>query len=393
MASISKLPNGKWRARYRDVNGKEHARHFDKKASGQRWLDEVVAAQVAGTYVDPTAGKVTFQEYAEAWRKLKTHGTSTSQRIESQLRVHVYPSIGHMPIGKIRKPHLQGWLLGMRLAESTKNIALGTVKSIFNDAVSERVIASNPAADLKLPSRASAQDMWIPSWKQVNAIRGELPSMYKAVVDVVVGSGLRQGEFLGLEVDCIDFLKDKTITVRQQRQQRPSPMHISLPKTAHSRRSVPVADVTLEALAEHIRNFGRTIQVYDGNNPLFKRGGDLTELKRDARILFPWKGASGNYGLMWANDWRRMWNGAATAAGWPVSGGRAGVHCLRHFYASGLIRYGESVTTVCRRLGHANPNVTLAIYAHLWPDSDQTTRQAVMAMYAQQDEESEEKAQ
>ena len=36
------------RARYRDETGKEHARHFTKKANAQRWLDVVTAAVVRG---------------------------------------------------------------------------------------------------------------------------------------------------------------------------------------------------------------------------------------------------------------------------------------------------------------------------------------------------------
>ncbi len=51
-------------------------------------------------------------------------------------------------------------------------------------------------------------------------------------------------------------------------------------------------------------------------------------------------------------------------------------HWLRHYYASLLIRYGESVKTVQARLGHATAAETLDTYGHLWPDSDDRTRQA-----------------
>jgi integrase len=52
-------------------------------------------------------------------------------------------------------------------------------------------------------------------------------------------------------------------------------------------------------------------------------------------------------------------------------------HDLHHFYASLLIRHGESVKTVQARLGHANAAATLDTYSHLWPDSDDRTREAV----------------
>ncbi len=52
-------------------------------------------------------------------------------------------------------------------------------------------------------------------------------------------------------------------------------------------------------------------------------------------------------------------------------------HDLRHYYASLLIRHGESVKVVQRRLGHKTAQETLDTYGHLWPDSDGRTREAV----------------
>jgi integrase len=58
------------------------------------------------------------------------------------------------------------------------------------------------------------------------------------------------------------------------------------------------------------------------------------------------------------------------------------MHDLRHFYASLLIRHGESVKVVHARLGHATAAETLDTYSHLWPDSDDTTRAAVDSAFA-----------
>jgi hypothetical protein len=55
-------------------------------------------------------------------------------------------------------------------------------------------------------------------------------------------------------------------------------------------------------------------------------------------------------------------------------------HDLRHFYASLLIRAGESVKSVQRRLGHKSAVETLDTYSHLWPDSEDRTREAVDAV-------------
>lgn len=62
-------------------------------------------------------------------------------------------------------------------------------------------------------------------------------------------------------------------------------------------------------------------------------------------------------------------------AGLPTG---TGFHSLRHFYASLLIRHGESVKVVQARLGHASASErTLDTYSHLWPDSEDRTRLAV----------------
>lgn len=68
------------------------------------------------------------------------------------------------------------------------------------------------------------------------------------------------------------------------------------------------------------------------------------------------------------------WRAAVAESGLPAG---TGFHALRHYYASLLIRHGESVKTVQARLGHASAVETLDTYSHLWPDSDDRTRDAI----------------
>jgi integrase len=69
-----------------------------------------------------------------------------------------------------------------------------------------------------------------------------------------------------------------------------------------------------------------------------------------------------------------VWRPAVKSSGAPAG---TGFHSLRHFYASLLIRHGESVKVVQARLGHASAAETLDTYSHLWPDSEDRTRVAV----------------
>jgi hypothetical protein len=86
MAGISRLPNGKYRPRYRDEHGKERACHLDRKVDAQRWLDEVTAAMVTGTYVDPSAGRHNFAEYYAEWsaRQVWAPGTEAAMSLAAR---------------------------------------------------------------------------------------------------------------------------------------------------------------------------------------------------------------------------------------------------------------------------------------------------------------------
>ena len=54
-------------------------------------------------------------------------------------------------------------------------------------------------------------------------------------------------------------------------------------------------------------------------------------------------------------------------------------HALRHTHASQLIASGVDIVTISRRLGHAKPSVTLAIYAHMFHIDDRKAAAAINA--------------
>lgn len=58
------------------------------------------------------------------------------------------------------------------------------------------------------------------------------------------------------------------------------------------------------------------------------------------------------------------------------------IHDLRHYYASLLIASGLDVKVVQARLRHASAKTTLDMYGHLWPDKDESAREAVAVAFA-----------
>lgn len=354
MASVARRGDG-WRARYRDAAGREHARHFQRKVDAQRWLDEVTAAVVTGTYVDPRAGRQTFREYAERWRAAQVHRPSTAAYTETMLRRHVYPALGSTPLADVQPSDVQAWVkaLSATLAPSTVGIVHGVVSGIFRAAVRDRRLVGNPCEGTRLPRVERAQVVPL-TIEEVRRLEEAVPARFRALVTLSAGTGMRQGECLGLTVDRVDFLRRELRVDRQLVTPPKGPPAFGPPKTLASVRTIPLPATVLDALAAHLAEYPAADLVF------------TTE--EGAPIRRP--------------SFSRVWRPAATAAG--LSTDRT-FHDLRHFYASLLIRHGESIKTVQARLGHASAAETLDTYAHLWPDSDDRTRAAIDSAFSAAD--------
>jgi integrase len=361
MSSIKRRPDGQWRARYRDDAGREHAKHFDRKADAQRWLDEVTASQVTGSYVSPKAGRITFAQYFADWssRQIWVPGTEQAARLAAGS-----VTFGDTPLAALRRSHIEAWVKTMTAPREGKpdGLAPGTIKTRVNyvrtalrSAVRDRVIAADPAEGIKLPRvRRAEAALEIPTPQQVGAVYTATPPRWQAFVALAAFAGLRLGEAAALQVGDVDFLRRQVKVTRQVQRPGGTRVDIRAPKYG-SERTVYLAAGLVEILAEHVAEH------CPGDDPhrwLFT-GSD--GLPPQHNIVGFW--------------WRR----ARVAAGC----GAVRLHDLRHFYASGLIAAGCDVVTVQRALGHGSATVTLSTYAHLWPTAEDRTRKASASVMAQ----------
>ena len=147
------------------VPGRERAgaraRTSPGRSDAQRWLDEVTTSVVTGQYVDPKAGRVTFQEYAEQWRAAQVHRPTSQAHVESMLRRHVYPIFGARPMSvdpAVRDPgvgqaarHRVTSAKRKPLAPATIGVVHGVVSAVMKAAVRDRRIVANPCEGTRLP--------------------------------------------------------------------------------------------------------------------------------------------------------------------------------------------------------------------------------------------------
>jgi hypothetical protein len=96
--TVASAANGKglrWRARYVDENGNEHAKGFGRKADAQNWLNKQVSDQVTGAWTDPALSGVTFGVLAERWLTTKANRSAkTVAEYRSLLDTVVLLSVG-----------------------------------------------------------------------------------------------------------------------------------------------------------------------------------------------------------------------------------------------------------------------------------------------------------
>lgn len=345
-----------WEARWRDDRGAQRKKTFDRKVDAERHVTAVSHQLLSGTYVDPHAGKVTFQEYAETWRAGQVHRPTTAAHHETMLRRHAYPHLGARPISDVRPSEVQAWVkrLSESLAPSTVGVVHRIVAGIFKAAVRDRRVTSSPCEGTKLPRR-DRKRIEPMATETVGALIAAVPDRYRALLTLAAGTGLRQGECFGLTVDRVDFLR-RTVTVDRQLILLPgAPPRLAPPKTEASNRVVPLPQFVVDSLAAHMAAHQRG---QDGLVFTNEAGGPIR------RTAFS----------------ERVWQPAARTVG--IAGRGETFHGLRHYYASLLIHHRESVKTVQARLGHASAAETLDTYSHLWPDSEESTREAVDQAWA-----------
>ena len=349
MSSILRDASGAWRARYRDPEGHQRSRNFGRKIDAEQFLTSVEHAKFSGAYVDPAAGRMTFREYAEEWRAIQIHRPSIAAQLETNFRLHILPHLGDRQLAAIRPSEIQAWVRGRSavLKPRTVELLYRYVVAVLRSAVSDRLIAVNPAVGIKLP-KPEVQRVVPLETSVVEKLVEVIPGRYQALVVLAAGTGMRQGECLGLTVDRIDFLR-RQLTVDRQMLLMPGGGPVfAPPKTQASYRVIPLPQIVVDVLASHISR-------YPGGTDGLVFTNDRGEAIRRTRFSDTWRPA-------------------VKLAGAPTG---TGFHSLRHYYASLLIRHGESVKVVQARLGHASATETLDTYSHLWPDSEDQTRAAI----------------
>jgi integrase len=313
-------------------------------------LNTTLHDQQQGTLI--TARDQPFGTYLAKWLEDAVKPSVRAKTHESharQVRVHIAPALGKIPLSKLTALHLQGFYQKM-VGGGPAPSSVGRQHAIIHRALAKaerwRLVGRN-VADLVDPPRADRKEMAPLTPEQTSQfLEAARESRYYALFVLAVTSGMRQSELLGLTWRDVDFERG-SVHIRQQLVYVPGAgFPFSEPKTAKGRQAIALPDLAIAALRQH-----RRCQVEE-------------QLKAPEWV---------DIDLVFANEVgkpeergnlvRRHLHPILTRAGLP----RVRFHDLRHTAATLLLSLGSHPKVVQERLGHSTIAVTLDVYSHVLP--------------------------
>ena len=175
-------------------------------------------------------------------------------------------------------------------------------------------------------------------------------------------TGLRRGELLALPWNNTDLDKGLIHVRVALEETKAHGVRLKEPKTELGERSITLPQIVIDVLREHRRAQFET-----------RMALGLGKLPNDA-LVFP----AGHGGYQEPTGFSHQWIRAVKKLDLP----RVTWHGLRHTHASMLIAIDPNVVKICKRLGHANPSITLKTYAHLFKTDDSDLAAAINRMLA-----------
>jgi integrase len=333
VAHIQKRGANRWRARYRTSDGRERSQTFKRRIAAERFLHEIEAAKARDAWVDPSAGRIAFHQWAEQWFTGKVRlRAATRAKNRSLLDNHVLPAFGATRVNAVTRSDVQGWL--RRLADEgyapkTVHECSGLLASIMAEAVEEGMIAKSPCRRLELPQKEHRERRFLTE-DQVVQLLSATPSLYQALIFTAAYIGLRWEELAALKRARLDVREDRPATMRLVaviERAGGTYRYTEEMKSKKARRTIRLPETAREVLAGHLINAPESEWVFPA-----QEGGHLRYDNFRLRV------------------WKPSVERAALA---PLT-----FHELRHTAAAFMIDDGADPYLVMRRLGHEDIRTT-----------------------------------
>ena len=352
--TIFKRNNGTWRAQI-SIDGKRLSFSGQSQAECREWVRQTQQRLKTGLTFE--GSKLSYGEYLTNWLSTTQVAVrpKTWRQYKQIVRDYISPELGGIKISVLRPDQIQrvyDRLIKVGKGRRTVQLVHAVIHRSLTQAVKLGLMGRNPD-NATTPPKPINKEIKILDQGQVHQllIATQARGFRRlAFYHVALATGMRQGELLGLKWDDLDLTR-KTLQVKRQVERLPGGgFEFVPPKTKAGYRTIKLGSETVNILTHHYK----------------------TQLDESANAGNKWQ----DHGLIFPSSVGTPFSPSNVLKTFGTLRDEAGLpkirfHDLRHTAASLMLNNGVDVLIVSKRLGHSKPSITLDVYGHLIPSSQE----------------------